>query len=140
MRLEEFVRQAMVDAVNTEGGANAVIDFYTNTTSIPGVVTATFTGTGMLGATMLTCQSPMMDESTNGVGTFDTIGTATVGGQTGNVAYFALKKATNSTRTGVLLTGSVLTQTADITFNTTSWDAGDNVSITSLTFTQPAGS
>ena len=140
MRLEDVAVISMVNSVNDDIGASAGFDFFTVTGNIP--------TTGMLHyTTRLACSTAAMGAATvntnGGIATFaNPIGTDTVQ-SSGIVAYFCLitsaTKQTPVTPTDVIFTGSVGLTTADITFNTNDWDAGDNVSITSLTFTQPFG-
>lgn len=137
MRLEDVAVFSMIGSVNDDIGANGAFDFFTTTGYIP--------TTGMLNTgTRLTCGNPAMNttgtSTVGGIITFNAIGTDTAV-STGNAQYFALfnTTATNPTTGDIIFTGSVGVTTADITFNTTDWDAGDNISITSLTFTQPYG-
>ena len=130
-----------LNATSTGGGIGAAgaIDFFTNTTAIP--------GTGMLGASsrVLMSSTPVstFSTSTDPTGTrctavFQamTTGTASV---TATAAYFAIlnTNAGAATAGNIVLTGSVGTSGADLNFNVVNWDTGDNISITSLTFVQP---
>jgi len=134
MTLENIVAANMILGVNTAIGAAGAIDFYTATGDIP--------ATGMLNTTgrLRLSSTPIGTTATNSnVGTFTAITSNTVK-VSGTVAFFAILSSTTgviTTATWVRLTGSVGTDTGDITFNTTVWDVNDNVSITSLTFTQP---
>ena len=129
---------------NTGGiGASGAIDFYTTSD----VFTSTQTVTGMLNVA-----SRVLFSSTP-VGTFSaagdptgtrctavfnamTTGTAAV---TATAAFFGILNTNAGTATtgNIVLTGLVGTSGSDINFNVTSWDTGDNISITSLTFVQP---
>jgi hypothetical protein len=126
-------------------GTQGSIDFFTNTTSIP--------ATGMLetstrvlfpsGVTPInTYATDGSNPGTRCTATFKamTTGVVATGYTASAVSYFAIlnTNAGAAAAGNVVLTGTVGTNAGDIQFNVTSWDTGDNISITSLTFVQPA--
>jgi hypothetical protein len=135
--LETLVKNAMVNAVNTALTTYACIQFYnTNTTA----VLATPTANRMLTSTGLKCYTTAgaMAAATGGSALFSAITSNTV--QTsGTVLAYAIFKTTSASPTtqDVAWVGSIATDTADMTFNTTVWAIGDNIAISSLTFQQP---
>ena len=122
-------------------GVNGCIDFFTNTTALNG-------GTGMMKTTQrvlfsstpvgtFTADATNPDAYTACTAVFAAMTTGVVE-TTGTVAYFAILNTTGATtQAGQVLTGTVGVSGSNINFNVTAWDAGDNISITSLTFTQP---
>jgi hypothetical protein len=79
-------------------------------------------------------QSTASNNTTGATGTFTTISSQTAD-STGTAAYFSIIQDTAGGTP--VLTGTVGTSGSDINFNTVEWDSGDNISITSLSFTMP---
>ena len=143
MKLETVATEAMIGAIDTllTSPTQGMIDFYTSANQLPDV-TGTLSGTGLLntGTRLRLYTAQAMEFITGTLGTFSDIAADTVAAAGSNiVAYFAMfnTTATDATTGEVVLTGTVDTANADITFNTTRWDNFDNVSITSLTWQQP---
>lgn len=137
MKLYNLAATNMVGSINTAIGGTGYIQFYTNTTAMT-QTTGMITGSGLaMHTTAIGTFTTSADPTgTAFTGVFNTIASATVA-NSGTVAYFGIWTNAGTATTDIILTGTVLTQTADITFNTTSWDVGDNIQITSLTFVQP---
>lgn len=141
MDLRDICTMAMVNAVGeqiveqaTDTDTNAPrMRFHTTTGDIPGTYVAELT----IPASNITTdlwQDTDSDNTTGATGTFTTIASNTADSD-GTVAYFSIvQHPTNST---VVLTGEVGESGSDINFNTVEWDTGDNISITSLSFTMP---
>ena len=152
MRLEDIGVMSMFTGLNTTSGfgTNASIEFFT--TSVPSAMTS---GIGILGgagaSTRLSLYTTALNTAfvtnttyTQDTATFNTISSATVqyAVTTLNIipVAFAILNTTSSVYSypnNFVLTGTVGVTTGDIIFNTTSWNAGDNVSITSLNYIQP---
>ena len=154
MRLEDIAVVSMFSGLNATGfGPNASVEFFTTS-----VATAMTSGIGVLGgsgaSTRLGAYTTALGTSFTGytstgsaltqdTATFNTISSATVQmAGTGIIPIaFAILNTTSSVYaypTNFILTGLCGTATTnDITFNTTSWNNGDNVSITSLNYVQP---
>jgi hypothetical protein len=130
MKMKSSVGVSIMDAINTAIGASACIDFYAAATHIP--------TTGLLGTSsqILLAATAMGTRTANATTAYGTFAAMTGGtaASTGTVAFFAIKTATNAT--DAVFTGSVGTAASDINFNTVDLDAGDNIGITALTFTQ----
>lgn len=139
---------AELDATTTAGGigTQGSLDFYT----LSSVFTSTQTVTGMLNVASRvkisgTKAISVYSTSTNmtrctAVFNAMTTGVVDTGYTAAAVGFFAIlnTNAGTASTANIVLTGTVMTgTTGDINFNVTSWDSGDNISITSLTFVQP---
>lgn len=137
MKLYNLAATNMVGSINTAIGGTGYIQFYTNTTALT-QTTGMITGRGLtLSQTAIGMFTTSLDPTgTNFTGVFNAIASATVA-NSGTVAYFGIWTNAGTADTDIILTGTVALAAADITFNTTNWDLGDNIQITSLTFVQP---
>ena len=140
--LEDLVRNAMVDAVRTVlASTQCRIQFYATTpTSAKADPSANrvLTGAGLPCTTAATGAMPTA--AAGGSAAFGLIASATVSSAAANVQAYAVLKNSSATPTtqDIAWVGSVGTSnTFDMSFNTTNWANGDNISISSLTFTQP---
>lgn len=162
MKLYDQIARAFLAAVNETGtndwgsaggiGSTGSIDFFTTSALLStGATTASIDSGRMLGtgaARIAFSSTPLQDITgvgilgTRAIGTFDIQATTAVVANAGVAAYFAILNSTATTGLtlgNVVLTGTVSTNagSGDIRFNITDWAAGDQVSITSLTFVQP---
>lgn len=110
---------AIVDLI--DGGAGAgTLKFYT---SAFGTLLATLTFT-----------DPAFGAAATGTATAATITADTSADATGTAAVWRIEDSNGAD----VLEGTAGTSGADINFNTVSWTAGDNISVSSLTITVPA--
>lgn len=164
MKLYDQIARAFLAAVNEAAsddwdvaggiGSTGSIDFFTSGGSAllnTGTTGASIDSVRMLGtgaARIAFSSTPLQDITgvgilgTRAIGTFDIQATTAVVANAGVAAYFAILNSTATTGLtlgNVVLTGTVSTNagSGDIRFNITDWAAGDQVSITSLTFVQP---
>ena len=140
MDLKGLCTLAMVDAVGTTIKAAAAstgtaatdspkIIFYEGSTAL---VTLTIPAESTDNITAI-FPTRVFNDTTGCTADFTTIAstTAAVSGSVDGFSVF-------QTLTGAtVLTGTVATTGGDINFNTTSWDVGDNISITALSFFMP---
>lgn len=117
------VRNAMLDGIVQQAGANALLRVYDGSRPATG-------GTATNKLAELTCAATLGTES-GGVLTFNAV-TSAAALLSGTATWFRLVKADGTT---IILDGSVGTSGADCNLNSTSIAAGATVSVTSATIT-----
>lgn len=133
--LTQTVAQSLLTAWETaaNAGTAAVIEIYDG--SAPADADASESNTLLAS---LTCSASIFTSKTDAapgaLGTFDTITADSSADNTGTASHFRIKTQTGGT---VVLQGSVGTSGCDINFNTVSFVSGSNISISSMTVTQP---
>lgn len=161
MKLYDQIARAFLAAVNeaassdwaTAGGigTQGSIDFFTTSALLSAGTTGASIDSGRMfgtGARIAFSSTPLQSitgagiAGTRAIGTFNMPTTTAMVANAGTAAYFAILNSTATTGLilgNVVLTGTVSTNvgSGDIRFNIVDWAAGDQVSITSLTFVQP---
>lgn len=120
----------LVDRIDN-GTAAGTLKFYTGTQP-------TDPDTALSGNTLLatlTFSDPAFGNAASGTATASAITDDSSADATGTVTFFRIEDSAPIAE----IDGAVSTSGAEINFNTTSWTAGDAVSVTSLTITQPQG-
>ena len=142
MKISTAIRNALANYVadGFDGGATpGKIAFYTATQ--PASPNNAISGPTLLAT--LTYSTTAYGDAANGVVTANTIASANAVA-TGTVAwcrhYHGNDTHTEANSTRHRIDATVGTSGADINFNTTSWQSGGTVEITSLTITMPEGS
>jgi hypothetical protein len=121
-----------LETIARNAGCNAIVDLL-DAGAGAGTLKFYVSGGGTLLAT-LTFSDPAFGNASVGVATASAITADSSADATGTAALFRFYDSDNN----LILSGTVGTSGADINFNTVSWTAGDNISVTSLTVTQPA--
>lgn len=121
-----------LETIARNAGCNAIVDLL-DAGSGAGTLRFYVSGGGTLLAT-LTFSDPAFGNAATGVATASAITADSSADATGTAALFRFYDSDSN----LILSGTVGTSGADINFNTVSWTAGDNISVTSLTVTQPA--
>ncbi len=110
---------------------NGIVDLID--VSAPGTLKIYTSAFGTLLAT-LTFSNPAFGNASTGTATASAITADSSADSSGTAAVFKIFDGASAE----VLRGEVATSASDINFNTVTWTAGDNIGITSLTFTMPA--
>jgi hypothetical protein len=129
LQLSTTVRNAMLDAITTAAGSNALIRIYSG--SRPANPAAAITGT-LLGT--LTCGATFAAAASGGVLTLNAITSDSSADATATATHFRLWKSDGTT---AVIDGDVGTSGSDLNLNTTSIVTGGPIAITSFTITAP---
>lgn len=120
------LRNARLDAITTFSGASALIRIYSGTRPATGGAATTLLAE-------LTCSATFAPAASGGVLTLNAITQDSSADATGTATWFRLVKSDGTTH---IMDGSVSTTGSDLNMTTTSFVAGQPISITSFTITE----
>ncbi|NUX58663.1 hypothetical protein [Paraburkholderia youngii] len=124
--LDPLTRNAMLDAITTRTGGNALLTIYSGTRP---ATSGALSGNTLLA--QLTCNATFAPASSGGVLTLNSIASIAAAA-TGTATWFRLFKSDGTT---IIMDGSVGTAGSDVNLNSTAISAGATVSVTSATLT-----
>lgn len=131
LKLAVATRNAMLDAITSAVGANALLDIYSGTQPAgPGTAITTQTKLAQLA-----CSATFAPGASSGVLTANAITSDSSANASGTATWYRL---TTSGGTAVV-DGTVGTTSSDLVLNTASIVSGGPVAVTSFTYTAPGG-
>lgn len=119
------VRNAMLDAITTAAGANALLSIYDGVRPSTGGAATTLLA-------QLTCNATFAPAASGGVLTLNSITQDSSANATGTATWFRITTAASA----FVLDGNVGTSGSDLNLTTTSITAGQPVQVTSFTITE----